>query len=524
MKTRTPINLKMILLVAIITISHIVNAQAPDIEWQKCFGSAEQESGFAVDQCSDGGYVMAGVVRYPGTSVTSNYDYQIIKIDVLGGLQWQKNLGGSSFDEAHSIQQCSDGGYIIAGNSYSNNGDVTGNHGYDDYWIVKLDATGSLQWQKSFGGSYTDYAYSVRQCTDGGYIVAGLSNSINNDVTGHHGDSTTSDAWVIKLDAAGEMQWEKSFGGSDNDAARSVQQCSDGGYIIAGYSESNIGGNHGGNGDFWIVKLDSVGTMQWQKCYGGSMGECANSIYQCTDGGYIAAGYTYSRNLDITDPLGGDDFWVIKINATGVLQWQKCLGGSGADFAYSVQQDIDGGYIVAGSSGSTDNDVTNNLGGDDFWVVKLNNAGILQWQKSMGGSRSDSPRSIRQCTDGGYIVLGITKSSDIDVTGFSGESDYWIVKLGPSPSTGPTNLIPVVAEEKKSIIYPNPAKGLLRLKQIGNKPQVYTITDIAGRIMKIVSVNPNNPIIDISTLSNGSYILLHIDGTQNIVNKFMVEN
>ncbi|MDR2458041.1 MAG: hypothetical protein LBD41_06140, partial [Clostridiales Family XIII bacterium] len=184
-------------------------------------------------------------------------------------IEWQKSLGGSQYDSAFFIQQTSDGGFIIAGTGTSNDCDVTGNHGDDEYWIVKLDSLGTIQWQKSLNGSFGNYANSIQLTSDGGYIIAVYSNSNDGDVTGNHGSYDYS---IVKLNSLGTIQWQKSLGGSNHDSANSIQQTSDGGFIIAGQSESNDGdvtGNHGSQ-DYWIVKLDSLGTIQWQKSLGGS--------------------------------------------------------------------------------------------------------------------------------------------------------------------------------------------------------------------------------------------------------------
>ena len=175
-------------------------------------------------------------------------------------ISWQKCLGGSAHDNATSIQQTSDGGYIVAGNTFSNDGDVTGYHGGDDYWVVKLDSNGNMKWQKCLGGSYGDCAKYIQQTSDGGYIVAGYTFSNDGDVTGLHGDS---DYWVVKLDSNGNIKWQKCLGGSGNEGASSIQQARDGGYIIAGasnYSDGDVTGNHGGY-DSWIVKLDANGNF-----------------------------------------------------------------------------------------------------------------------------------------------------------------------------------------------------------------------------------------------------------------------
>ncbi len=339
-------------------------------------------------------------------------DFWIVKLDAQGNIQWQKSLGGSENDRAKSIQQTTDGGYIVAGNTLSNDGNVSGNHGRNDFWIVKLDELGTIQWQKTLGGSEGARAESIQQTTDGGYIVGGTSWSNDGDVSGNHGED---DFWIIKLDASGSIQWQKSLGGSESEQPQSIQQTTDGGYIIAGYTWSNDGdvsGNHGG-GDFWIVKLDGSGTIQWQKSLGGSGFDTAQSIQQTTDGGYIANGYG-----SIAGNHGTVDFWIVKLDAPGNIQWQKSLGGSTDDLGESIQRTTDGGYIVAGSSRSDDGDVSGNHGDSDFWIVKLDGSGTIQWQKSLGGSEDDRAESnIQQTTDGGYIIAGRSESNDGDILG-----------------------------------------------------------------------------------------------------------
>jgi hypothetical protein len=237
---------------------------------------------------------------------------------------------------------------------------------------------------------------------------------------------------ICIAETAPEIIWQKILGGSSDDYAFSIQQTPDGGYIVAGYTESNDGdvkGNHE-NGDFWIVKLDKDGNIEWQKTLGGSNWDWAFSVQQTPDGGYIVAGFTWSNDGDVSGNHGSLDAWIVKLDKDGNIEWQKTLGGSGNDWATSVQQTTDGGYIVAGGTYSTDGVIRGNHGSLDAWVVKLDGNGNMQWQKALGGSGSDSAWSVQQTTDGGYIVAGFTKSNDGDVTGNHGSADFWVVKLG----------------------------------------------------------------------------------------------
>ncbi len=315
-------------------------------------------------------------------------------------ISWQKTFGGSLDDRAYSIQQTTDEGYIIVGFSESNDGDVSGNHGDSDYWIVKLTSIGELEWQKSHGFGDHDKAKSIQQTTDGGYIIAGSSQR------GYGYGS-----WIVKFTAKGELDWNMYLEDSISEMwANSIQQTTDGGYIIAGSSQRYSGY------DYWIAKLTLTGELDWQKSLGGYNDETANSVQQTNDGGYVIAGKSSSNEGDVSGNHGSYDYWIVKLTATGELDWQNSYGGSEWDVAYSIQQTNDGGYIIAGESSSNDGDVSGNHGWFDYWIVKLTATGELDWQKSYGGSDSESAFSIQQTNDGGYIIAGESASIDGDIS------------------------------------------------------------------------------------------------------------
>lgn len=405
--------------------------------WQKALGGIYTDRASSVKQTTDGGYIVAGSSRSNDGDVSGhhgtadfNADCWVVKTDASGNILWQKSLGGTADDVANSVIQTTDGGYILAAYSFSNDGDASGHHGLTstaDYWVVKTDASGNILWQKSLGGTKGDYAYSVRPTSDGGYIVAGNSSSVDGDVTGLHG--TASDAWIVKLDGTGTLIWQKALGGTGSEYAYEILQTSDGGYIYAGYSTTLLNSFY----QYWIQKLDNTGNVIWQKNSGASGGdEYAYSIQQTTDGGYIIAGDANTDDGDVSGLKGGYDFWVVKTDATGTIQWQKTLGGSGDDYGYAIQQTTDGGYIVTGETYSTDGDATGNHGLDDAFVIKLDALGNKQWSKVYGGTNIDYFNAIQQTTDGGYIATGSTYSNNGDVSGNHGNNDYWVVKLNSS--------------------------------------------------------------------------------------------
>jgi len=424
--------LALIFALSILTTQLSFAQSIPPIHWQKTFGGTNNDEAYSVIQTAENGYAVAGLTFSNDGDVSGNHggaDFWVMKLDSSGQLLWQKALGGTSNDYAHSLIQAVDGGYAVAGEAGSNNGDVVGNHGGFDFWVVKLSSTGQLEWQKTLGGTSGDGAYSLIQTTDGGYAVAGLTVSNNGDVSGNHGNS---DFWVVKLSSTGQLEWQKTLGGTGNDYAQSLIQTAEGGYAVAGYTHStdgDVSGNHGGE-DFWVVKLDSSGELEWQKTLGGTGDDAAYSLIQTTEGGYAVAGNTHSTDGDVSGNHGLRDFWVVKLSSTGQLEWQKTLGGTNYDEVYSLIQTTEGEYSVAGVTLSNDGDVSGNHGEGDFWIVELNSSGQLQLQKTLGGAYYEKAQTLIQTADGGTAVAGLSYSIDGDVSGNHGRSDFWVVKLG----------------------------------------------------------------------------------------------
>ncbi len=406
------------------------------IDWEKSYGGSVWDQPNAIMQTADGGYVAAGYTTSGDGDVGGNNggeDVWIIKTDATGNLQWEQNYGGSGHDRAEDIRQTADGGYIVAGHSQSADGDVGVNKGLRDFWVFKLDAAGNLEWEKTYGGSANDVAYSVRQTGDGGYIVAGFSASVNGDVSGNKGNS---DYWVLKLDAGGAIQWKRNYGGSQADVATSVEVTTDGGYVVAGRSESgngDVGGNNG-NRDYWVLKLNNSGDIQWQHNYGGSDADFAEEIQQTADGGYVIAGYSFSNNGDVGLNYGISDAWVLKTDASGNIQWGRVYGGFSYDEVFSIDQNIDGGFILGGLSRTP----KNNMGGtniDEAWILRLDPSGYLQWEEKYGGIGIEQALSVRQTTDNGFVIAGVSEFPSGDVGENNGQLDFWIIKLAALPGS-----------------------------------------------------------------------------------------
>jgi len=478
-------------------------AAQPTIQWQIALGGTNYDQGRSIVQTRDNGYITTGYTASINGDVVGNHggtDFWVIKLDSLGILQWKKVYGGSDNDWPYSIIQTDDGGYVAVGLTESNDGDVSGNHGDKDMWIIKLDSSGTLQWQKTLGGSDWEEAWSVKQTMDGGYILAGRTGSTDGDVTGLHGYL---DYWVVKLNSSGTLEWQKSLGGTGLDLGYSIRQTNEGGYIVVGESSSQDGdvkNNHGGS-DYWVVKLNFEGKIEWQKSLGGSNIDRGNDIRQTRDGGYIAFGQTRSIDGDVTANHGVYDCWVVKLSATGELEWQKALGGSDEDFGQSIQQTIDNGFIATGLSVSVDGDLTFNYGYSDLWVIKLTESGAIQWQKTLGGTQSDIGFCIQQTNDTGYIIAGESWSNDGDVSGVLGKTDAWIVKL--SPEATPTS----APQSQPLTISPNPATQSITLNiPTETSTLKVRIIDLLGRELQQKSIL-NNSNLDISALPNGFYLV-----------------
>lgn len=262
------------------------------------------------------------------------------------------------------------------------------------------------------------------------------------------------------------------------------------------------------------MKINAAGAIQWQKSYGGSSDESARSIKQTVDGGYILGGYTTSIDGDITENHGNRDAWVVKINATGVIEWQKTFGGSANDQINGIMQTVDGGYITAGITYSSDGDVSENNGNGDCWVTKINSTGTMQWQKTMGGGGTEVANSIQQTADGGYIVASYTNSTNGDVTVNQGNNDYWVIKLTPDALASTTFI------KTDLMVYPNPTNSVLNI-QTDAQIKSIRITDLLGKT--ILSQTQNTESVNVANLAKGIYILEVFSGTEKIVSKFLKE-
>ncbi|MFH0968458.1 MAG: hypothetical protein V1862_12315, partial [Methanobacteriota archaeon] len=291
-------------------------------------------------------------------------------------------------------------------------------------------APGDILWQQTLGGSGEEWGYSLDSTADGGMLITGVAYSSDGNVTGAQGNG---DLWVVRLGADGTPLWNRAFGGNESDYGLSVKSTTDGGSIIVGTTGSNngdISGYHG-NGDLWILRLSSTGDPLWKKVYGGNLTDEGGDVLQTPDGGFILAGYTMSDDGDASGHHGGGDLWMIRLDQAGSIIWQRTFGGSNRDSGSSIIRTSDGGYAMTGNTYSTDGDVSTNHGSSDLWVIKTDVNGSLLWQKTFGGSKFDWGHSLVELPGGDLLVAGVSASADGDVSLNHGSGDIWVLRLTP---------------------------------------------------------------------------------------------
>ena len=367
-----------------------------------------------------------------------NTFFEAPSAEINYSLDWVQTFGGSREETAQSVIPTNDGGFAVLGYTNSIDGDLTGKSlPVNDYWLLKFSALGDLQWSKTYGGSKDDRGQSVIQTTDGGYAVVGYAMSDDGDGSLNQGFH---DNWILRLDANGDILWEKSFGFSGHDHAYDIVQTSDGGLFFSGFLDVTSSGGEGnsrkkitsyaqhGVGEFWGIKLDADGNLLWRRYFGGTNNDRSFGAVEANDGGLVMIGASESDDFDISNPNGSYDVWVVKISAKGDLIWEKSFGGTGIDRAYDVVKTDEGAYVIVGETFSTDGDIFKNNGESDAWLIKVSDKGNLLWERTFGGSDFDAARGLATTSDGGFVIAGNSKSVEGDLAENSGENDIWLIK------------------------------------------------------------------------------------------------
>jgi len=380
-----------VLSILLFTVISPAQDQPPDSLWSGVFHFTAVDICYSVCETADEGYLLGGM-----TNDGSAPDLRLVKLSESGDSLWSRTYGGDGSDICFSLCRASDGNYLAAGLTASRGA------GHCDFWLLKINADGDCLWSRTYGGLYHDHCLSVQQTSDGGYILAGITASFG------AGDY---DFWLVKTDENGDSLWSNAFGGSDDDECLCVRQTSDGGYILAGKTRSFGSGYD----DFWLVKTDANGTQLWSKTFGGDGVDECRFAEQTSDGGYILAGYTYSFGA------GYGDFWLVKTDANGDSLWSRTFDGRGTDVCTAAQIAADGGYVLAGWTGEYDRQIN----AQDYWLVKTDAMGNCLWSRIFDNEDWEECTAVLESSNGGYVLAGWTYSPH------PLEQDFWAVKTGP---------------------------------------------------------------------------------------------
>lgn len=468
-------------------------AQAPVREWNKTFGSSWEEEPYSIQQTSDGGYIIGGYmyayVFEPNGDVTTSHgddEFWILKLDASGTIEWQKCFGGSMRDRCVGIFETPTG-YTAVGTSISSNGDVSTTLQPVTCWMLKIDSNGNILSDHSIRCSYL---YNISPTSDGGFLINGNL----------YVDTLGMACTTVKIDASSNPVWGISSDGMDLHSS----QCPDGGYIIATQKATN-------NNDVKITKLNANGNLMWTHTYGGSGNDVPYKVIALADGSYLFVGGSSSSDGGVVAGDGFGDCWVVKLDATGEIQWQtKQFGGTYIDFATAVTQANDGGFIVGGatieSNGSTQTDI-------DCLVFKLSAQGELLWKTTLGGENYDMPKQLISTNDGGFALLAHSGSYNGDVLGQHGNTDYWVVKF--------SSLLSVEDDKANSLsAYPNPVQDYLKLQMPDGKIiSTVSITDASGK--QVVELRGSSTNINVENLAAGIYFLEVVSTDQKFQTKFI---
>ena len=473
--------------------------------WKKTFGGTANEMGESITTTSDGGLVLTGSNAsnngdFKGMNKSSSRAIFVIKLDSLGNVLWKKTYGGSGNDYGYSIITTPDSGLVLTGSYASDDGDFEGmKKGYNDIFVIKLNSRGDIQWKKTFGGSIAGTGLSITTTPDGGLVLTGSNASDDGDFEGMFKDSNGSngsnDIFVIKLDSRGDVQWKKTFGGSEDDVGYSIITTPDSGLVLTGRTSSNdvdFEGMNKGAYDIFVIKLDSRGDVQWKKTFGGSVVDDCYSITTTPDGGLVLTGGTSSNDGDFNGINKGEvDIFVIKLDSRGDVQWKKTYGGSGSDRGNSITTTPDGGLVLTGLNRSNDGDFQgmNKAADGNMFVIKLDSRGEVQWKKTFGGSVYDPGLSITTTPDGGLVLTGSNTSDDGDFKGMNkGGYDIFVIKLDSNGNLNPPTSIDVQSDILSSFdITPNPLSSFSTISYSLDKPSHVRI-EVVNSIGEVVFV------------------------------------
>jgi len=478
------------LLLTILLAIFCLSISAQTMFQKRYGGSVGDEEGFCVRQTSDGGYIIGGTTSSFGAG---NSDAYLIKTNLTGDTLWTKVFGGAGMDYGYSLQQTTDGGYIVSGTTVS--------FGSLDFYLIKTNSTGDTLWTKTIG-IVNEFGYSIQQTSDGGYILLGKTNGFG------IGDF---DAHLVNTDASGNILWTKGYGGTGTDEGISVQQTSDAGYIIMGTTNSFGAGLF----DIFLIKTNSTGDTLWTKTYGGlnndgleNYEKTSHCVQQTSDGGYIVTGHTASFGS------GNEDAYLIKTDNAGNLLWSKTYGGTGSEVGFSTRQTTDGGYVIAGFTSSF------GAGSWDAYLIKTNSIGDTLWTKTFGTINDELAYSIQQTSDGGYIMSGFIDT----ITG--GISDIYLIKTDSAGNSGCNQSMTNTIITTPVTVLTNPTMQIFSGGTATPTNSIVNNGGIVNTICLITSVNESNYFINGMNIYPNPFSMQAVLQTANLLHNatLMVDN
>ncbi len=428
-----------------------------------------------------GGYP-ASACSLASRASANSFDGWVAKIDSNWNVKWSKNFGGTKEDRLWKVIECQEG-YITIGYTMSSDGDISAsNKGIYDIWVLRLNSNGDKLWSKTFGSSSADNAYDIIETSDKGFIIVG-SLGMNDGDAASTTIKGSNDAWIIKLDASGNMIWQKTYGTSKSDYASTITQISNNSYILCGRASAADGDltMNNGSADMWVFKINNTGSLIWSKNFGGSKTEIANCVLKNSSGDLLIGAASNSYDYDVSGNYGDDDYWLIKLDTNGNKYWQKNYGGTNSDLLSSIVESKEGGYLLLGNSISNDNDATGLHGSlyPDILAVKINDTGKVEWHKMYGGSSGESEAKCYQLKDTSYVFVSITNSSDGDIKKSNGLADAWFVKLNRTAAAD----IASVNNSTQVSVFPTITNGVVNISSKYDNNFSVIITNAVGQVI-----------------------------------------
>lgn len=514
---------RLLLIIVLVANGFLLSAQTHPIRWAQTFGGAGADIAGNM-LITHGGYLISATTGSNDTFISGNHGDKDIWLSMLDSAHnplWSRCYGGSGLEQVTAgscLQATGDGNYVFAGGSYSVNGDLTANKGSQDGWIVKIDTAGNILWQKNYGGSRADMINTVQETADSGFLFAGQSASDDSGLTDHHGNNSTSDGWIGKTDKNGNLIWQRSLGGSATDWINKIQLLDDGS-IIAGISTGSIDGdipNHpmGTGYDICLMKLrQSDGQIIWRKMIASSKQDVLETINELRDGTILVSVINGATNGSFSACTHSNDAILMNIDTAGNNIWIREYGGSRMDGITSITETADSGLLMCGISSSNNGDLTQHYGdstSSDIWILKTNKDGSIRWQGSYGGTDNEAPGNMVATSDSACVVFCSTLSSDSDLVNFTnhGNYDLWLFKIGNDSVAATDNIYNITLNTGGVKLYPTLSNGGVNIDFADHHNYIqFAIVNASGQFVNAFAEKQSDKHYLINNLPTGFYIV-----------------